>query len=49
MLGLKEISLDFSLSKAVFNGKTYPFSAIGKPAQELIVAGGLENWVKANL
>jgi homoaconitate hydratase len=45
----KEIMLDFSKSKANFNGKTYAFDPVGKPAQELIVAGGLENWVKANL
>lgn len=45
----KEISLDFSQSKATFNGKSYTFDPIGKPAQELIVVGGLENWVKANL
>jgi len=44
-----EINLDFSKSKATFNRKTYSFDPIGKPAQELIVVGGLENWVKANL
>ena len=45
----KEIKLDFSQSKAHFNGKSYSFDPVGKPAQELIVVGGLENWVKANL
>lgn len=45
----KQITLDFSRSKAEFDGKTYSFSPVGKPAQELIVVGGLENWVKANL
>lgn len=45
----KEITLDFSRSKATYDGKTYSFDPIGKPAQELIVVGGLENWVKANL
>ncbi|MEZ5082246.1 MAG: homoaconitase [Bacteroidales bacterium] len=45
----KEISLDFSKSKASFNGKSYSFDPIGKPAQELIITGGLENWVKSNL
>ncbi len=44
-----DIKLDFSKSKATFNRKTYSFDPIGKPAQELIVVGGLENWVKANL
>lgn len=45
----KEITLDFSKSKATFNDNSYTFDAIGKPAQELIVKGGLENWIKANL
>ena len=45
----KEISLDFSQSKAMFNGQSYSFDPVGKPAQELIIKGGLENWVKANL
>jgi len=44
-----EITIDFSSSKAKFNGKTYSFDPVGKPAQELIIKGGLENWVKANL
>jgi len=44
-----EIKLDFSKSSATFKGKIYSFDPIGKPAQELIVVGGLENWVKANL
>lgn len=43
------VSIDFTTTKATFNNKTYSFDPIGKPAQELIVAGGLENWVKANL
>jgi hypothetical protein len=34
---------------ATFDGKSYTFDPVGKPAQELIVVGGLENWVKANL
>lgn len=45
----KEITFDFSLSKAGFDGKSYSFSPVGIPAQELIVIGGLENWVKSNL
>jgi len=45
----KEISIDFGDSKATFDGNTYSFDPVGKPAQELIVAGGLEKWVKAKL
>jgi len=30
----------------VENGKTYNIPTVGTAAQEIIVAGGLENWVK---
>ncbi len=46
--GLK-LKVDFSTSTAVMEGKSYSFGAVGEAAQELIVAGGLENWVKNNL
>jgi len=41
--------IDFS--KATLNAadKTYQFGPVGTAAQELIVSGGLENWVKALL
>jgi homoaconitate hydratase len=45
----QEITLDFSASKASFNGRTYAFDPVGKPAQELIIMGGLESWVKKNI
>jgi homoaconitate hydratase len=45
----KEIVIDFTLSSATFNGKSYQFDPVGKPAQELVIAGGLENLVKKNL
>lgn len=31
------------------NGKSYRIPTVGRAAQELMVAGGLESWVKANL
>ena len=46
--GLK-IKVDFQTSTATVGNKVYPFGAVGQAAQELIVAGGLENWVKNNL
>jgi homoaconitate hydratase len=46
--GLK-IKVDFQVSTATAGDKVYPFGAVGQAAQELIVAGGLENWVKNNL
>ncbi len=52
--GTKELSvktgitttIDFKKSYIIASGKSYSFSAMGSAAQELIVAGGLENWVK---
>lgn len=46
--GLK-IKVDFQASTAKVGETVYPFGAVGQAAQELIVAGGLENWVKNNL
>ncbi len=41
--------IDFTDSIITFNKKTYSFSSVGKAAQELIVDGGLEEWVKKNI
>jgi homoaconitate hydratase len=41
--------LDYRNSELKFNEKTYKFSAVGTAAQELVLTGGLENWVKQNL
>ena len=41
--------IDFSKSKIRIEDKTYPIDPVGVPAQELIVYGGLEEWVKKNL
>ena len=38
--------VNFADSSITFNKKTYSFSSVGKAAQELIVDGGLEEWVK---
>lgn len=45
------INATVNFRKAVLsaNGKQYDISPLGKSAQELIVAGGLENWVKQNM
>jgi len=42
-------SIDFKLSILSAHGKTYDISPVGIAAQELIVMGGLENWVKDKL
>ncbi len=45
----ESVTIDFENSKAVFNNKEYAFDPLGKAAQELIAAGGLNNWVKKKL
>ena len=44
-----EASIDFGKSTLTADGKTYKISPVGEAAQELVVEGGLENWVKARL
>jgi len=44
-----QAKVDFVNSVVEANGKTYSISPVGVAAQELVVAGGLENWVKAKL
>ena len=44
-----KIEIDFTKSKVKFDGVTYDISPIGVPAQELIIAGGLEAWVEGKL
>ncbi|MCK5086832.1 MAG: homoaconitase [Melioribacteraceae bacterium] len=41
--------IDFVNSVITFKEKEYSFTPVGTAAQELIVLGGLENWVKENL
>jgi homoaconitate hydratase len=45
----KKVIIDFENSSISFNGKDYSIDPVGEAAQELIIAGGLENWVKKNL
>ncbi|MGK9367308.1 homoaconitase [Melioribacter sp. Ez-97] len=42
-------TVDFVNSKLIADDKIYNISPVGVPAQELIVSGGLENWIKKNL
>lgn len=41
--------LNFRSSIMMFGDKEYKFSPVGTAAQELVISGGLENWVKENL
>lgn len=43
------IKIDFENSVLTFENKTYPIDPVGEAAQELIVTGGLEEWVKKNI
>ncbi|MFZ2323923.1 MAG: homoaconitase [Ignavibacteriaceae bacterium] len=43
------IKLDFQNSFLTFDNKTYSIDPVGEAAQELIVTGGLEEWVKKNI
>jgi homoaconitate hydratase len=45
----KKIIIDFENSSITFDGKEYSIDPVGEAAQELIVSGGLEEWVKKNL
>jgi homoaconitate hydratase len=45
----KTAEVRFDRAEILFDGKRYAFSPVGTAAQELIVADGLENWVKAKL
>jgi len=44
-----DAEIDFRNSKIIFEEKEFEFSPVGTAAQELIVIGGLENWVKQKL
>jgi len=43
------IKIDFENSVLTFDNKTYSIDPVGEAAQELIVTGGLEEWVRKNL
>jgi homoaconitate hydratase len=43
------VKVDFENSVLTFDNKTYSIDPVGEAAQELIVTGGLEDWVKKNL
>ncbi|MEJ2494691.1 MAG: homoaconitase [Ignavibacteriaceae bacterium] len=45
----KKVRIDFENSSIIFDEKEYSIDPVGEAAQELIIAGGLEEWVKNNL
>jgi homoaconitate hydratase len=44
-----EAKADFETSQLIINDKKYSFDPVGEAVQELIVTGGLEEWVRKNL
>ncbi|MCH7963326.1 MAG: homoaconitase [Bacteroidetes bacterium] len=45
----KKIRIDFKNSSISFDDKQYSIDPVGEAAQEIIIAGGLESWVKGKL
>ncbi|GAB4297252.1 MAG: hypothetical protein Kow0098_21310 [Ignavibacteriaceae bacterium] len=45
----KKVKIDFVNSSITFDGKEYSIDPVGEAAQELIVAGGLEDWVRGRI
>lgn len=45
----KIVRIDFEDSSLTFDNKIYSIDSVGEAAQELIVTGGLEDWVKKNI
>jgi len=43
------VEINFQTATLSANGKTYAISPVGVAAQELILSGGLENWVMQNI
>ncbi|MCH8327490.1 MAG: homoaconitase [Candidatus Marinimicrobia bacterium] len=44
-----QAKVNFEQARVEVDGRSYPFKAMGAPAQELVVAGGLEAWVKGKI
>ncbi len=44
-----QATLDFVCSELQVGSRSYPVPPMGTPAQELVVAEGLENWVRQNM
>ncbi len=48
-VGDGDIIVDFEKAEIEYNNRQYQIRPLGKAAQELIVLGGLEKWVQANI
>ena len=45
----KKIKIDLKNSSITFDDKQYSIDPVGEAAQEIIIVGGLESWVRKNL
>ena len=45
----KKVKIDFENSSITIDSNEYSIDPVGEAAQELIIAGGLEEWVKKNI
>ena len=46
IIGEDPLTLDFARSSVTWRGQDYPFMPLGRPVQELVLAGGVENMVR---
>jgi homoaconitate hydratase len=49
VVGDDPLTLDFQRSVAAWRGTEYAFAPLGRPVQELVIAGGVENMVRRRL
>jgi homoaconitate hydratase len=49
IIGDDKLEMDFSRSVITWRDKEYRFTPLGKPVQEVVIAGGVENQVRSSL
>ena len=49
IVATEELAMDFAGSKITWNGQEFGFTPLGTPVQEVVIAGGVENQVRASL
>ncbi len=49
IIGEDQLEMDFARSVITWRNEKYRFTPLGKPVQEVIIAGGVENQVRNSL
>lgn len=49
IIGEDQLEMDFARSEITWRNEKYRFTPLGKPVQEVVIAGGVENQVRASL